>query len=191
MNAIARPWVGLVFKCLSILALIFALIFFMRMQEEQSEIGRLKNQGVVSRATVTDKQLDKMVYEGRRGRTRSVDLQILHVRHVPDSKVKYADFPAKVKEADLPVAPPVSGDAVKDSKYLGVMFVPVDLYEKSKVGDMLTVVNTPFNTDAPELVSEVRAFDAGIYYPRIAIALVLMLAFWIIGWRIAKAARRR
>lgn len=190
MNALARPWVGLVFKCLSALALIFAFIFFMRMQEEQSEIGRLRNQGVVSRAIITDKELDKMVYEGRKGRSRSVELRVLHVRHVPKSTVKYADFPSKVKEADLPVAPPVSGDAVEDAKYLGVMFVPLDVYEKSKVGDSLTVVNTPYNPNAPELASDVAAFDAGIFYPRIGIALLLMIGFWFIGRRISKAATK-
>ena len=81
------------------------------------------------------------------------------------------------------------GVALEDDR-VRVMFVPLDVYEKSKVGDRLTVVNTPFNTTAPELVSDVKAFDAGIYYPRIVIALLLMIGLWFVGRRISKAAAR-
>lgn len=198
MNAVARPWIGLCFKLLAVLAAIFAFIFFMRMMEDQSANQKLREHGVVSRALVTDKKKDELVSthsSGRRGNSSystTTDLWVVHVRHVPKSTVKYADFPAKVKEADLPVAPPVTGDPLKDSEHIGVMFVPVELYDKTKVGDMLTVVNTPWDSSEPVLVSEVEAFDGGAsYYPRMAIALVLMLAFWLIGRRISKAPALR
>lgn len=195
MNAAARPWIGIVFKCLCAIALIFAFIFFMRMQEEQSMYDKLRGQGVVSRALVTEKSQDQIERQGsgigRRssGSTSSTDIYVLTVRHVPKSPVRYADFPAKVKEADLPVAPAPSGDPMKDSENLGIMWVPADVYEQIEVGELLTVANTPWDSTSPVLVSEVEAFDASVYYPRMAIAMVLAVLFGVIGWRIGRGAR--
>lgn len=197
MNAIARPWIGLCFKLMAVLALIFAFIFFMRMMDDQSENDKLRNQGVVSRALVTAKEKDQTTTQtsGLRrrssGSTTTNDIWVLSVRHVPKSTVKYADFPSKVKEADLPVAPPVTGDSMKDMGNGGVMWVTEEFYNKTKVGDMLTVVNTPWDSESPVLVSEVEAFDPSLYYPKMAIALVLMLLFWFIGRRISKASMLR
>ena len=70
MNAAARPWIAIVFKCLAVLALIFAFVFFMRMQEEQSLTDRYRSEGTVSRAIITDKEVDTVRYEGRRGLAR-------------------------------------------------------------------------------------------------------------------------
>lgn len=197
MNAIARPWIGLCFKLMAVLALIFAFIFFMKMQEEQSANDKLRNQGVVSRALVTEKEQDKITSQhaglSRRssGYQTESNIWVLTVRHVPKSTVKYADFPSKVKEADLPVAPPLTGDPMKDSAYSGVMWVPVEVYDKVQVGDMLTVANTPWDSESPVLVSDVEAFDPSAFYPRMAIALVLTLLFWLIGRRISKASMLR
>jgi hypothetical protein len=191
MNAIARPWIGLVFKCLSLLAAIFAFIFFMNMQGEQSDVDRYRKEGVVSRAVVTDMKLDKMVYEARKGRTRSQDIQVLFVRFVPKSPVKYADYPAKVSDTELPVAPPLTGDVTKDSEFGDVIWVSREVYDKTKVGDSFTVVDTPYSGDGPELVSDIKDYDPSIYHPRIAIALALMLLFGFIGWRISKASALR
>lgn len=198
MNAVARPWIGLVFRLLAVLAAIFALIFFMRMMEDRSENQKLRDHGVVSRAMVIDKKKDELVSthsSGRRGNssyTSTSDLWVLNIRHVPKSSVKYADFPTKVKEADLPVAPPVTGNPLKDSDHIGVMFVPAEFYDKTKVGDLLTVVNTPWDSGSPVLVADVEAFDGGAsYYPRMAISLLLMLVFWLIARRISKASALR
>jgi hypothetical protein len=191
MNAMARPWIGLVFKCLSILAAIFAFTFFMRMDEDRSRVNNYRESGTVSRAVVTEMKLDKIVYEGRRGRTRSENVQYLFVRFDPDSKVKYADFPVKVQEADLPLAPALTGDSAKDGKYLDIMSVPRDLYDRTKLGDVLTVVDAPFSGYGPELVSDIRAFDPAEAYPKMAIALALALMLWLIGWRISKASALR
>jgi hypothetical protein len=194
MNAAARPWIGLVFKCLSVLSLIFAFVFFMRMMDDQSANDKLRLNGVVSSALVTAKEQDKTTTQhsgiGRRssGYSTQNDIWVLTVRHVPKSTVKYADFPAKVKEADLPVAPPLTGDPMKDSANLGIMWVSKVVYDRTKTGDILTVVNTPWDSESPVLVAEVEAFDPSPAYPRIAIALILMLAFWLIGRRISKAS---
>ncbi|NML08383.1 hypothetical protein [Sphingomonas sp. G-3-2-10] len=185
----ARPFVVIVFRCLALLAAIFAFIFFMRMQEEEGDITRLRNQGVVSRAVVVDKNVDKARFEGRRGRSRTVEYNILRVRFVKKSKVAYADFPAKVAEAELPAAPPPVANSTDEIDYGGVMFVPADRYAATKVGDTMVVVNTPFNPDAPELVSEVRDFDPAPFYPRIGLALALMLVFWLIGSWIKRRGR--
>ena len=197
MNAVARPWIGLCFKLLAVLALIFAFIFFMRMMDDQSENDKLRNQGVVSRAMVTAKEKDQTTTQtsGLRrrssGSTTTNDIWVLSIRHVPKSTVKYADFPSKVKEADLPVAPASTGDPMKDAGNAGVMWVTEEFYNKTKVGDMLTVVNTPWDSESPVLVSEVEAFDPSPYYPKMAIALALMLIFWFIGRRISKASMLR
>lgn len=197
MNAVARPWIGLCFKLLAVLALIFAFIFFMRMMDDQSENDKLRNQGVVSRALVTAKEKDQTTTQtsGLRrrssGSTTTNDIWVLSIRHVPKSTVKYADFPSKVKEADLPVAPALTGDPMKDAGNVGVMWVTEEFYNKTKVGDMLTVVNTPWDSESPVLVSEVEAFDPSPYYPKMAIALALMLIFWFIGRRISKASMLR
>lgn len=197
MNAVARPWIGLCFKLLAVLALIFAFIFFMRMMDDQSENDKLRNQGVVSRALVTAKEKDQTTTQtsGLRrrssGSTTTNDIWVLSIRHVPKSTVKYADFPSKVKEADLPVAPALTGDPMKDAGNAGVMWVTEEFYNKTKVGDMLTVVNTPWNSESPVMVSEVEAFDPSPYYPKMAIALALMLIFWFIGRRISKASMLR
>lgn len=191
MNAVARPWIGLCFKLMALLAAIFAFIFFMRMDEDRSRVRNYRDSGTVSRAVVTEMKLDKVVYEGRRGRTRSQDVQYLFVRFDPDSKVKYADFPDKVKEADLPSAPALTGDPAKDGKYVELMSVPRELYDRTKVGDVLTVVDAPFSGFGPELVSDIRAFDPSEAYPKMAIALALALLLWLIGWRISKASALR
>lgn len=197
MNSAARPWIGIVFKCLCALSLIFAFVFFMRMQGEQSKYDKLRGQGVVSRALVTEKSQDEILRQssgiGRRssGSTTSTEIFVLNVRHVPKSPVKYSDFPSKVKEADLPVAPSVTGDPMKDSENLGIMWVPADVFDQTEVGDMLTVANTPWDSDSPVLVSEVEAFNASIYYPRVAVALLLAVLLGFIGWRIGKGASPR
>lgn len=197
MNEVARPWIGLCFKLMAVLAFLFAFIFFMKMQEEQSENDKLRSDGVVSRALVVAKEKDELVTTSSSGvRNRSTtttksDLWVLTVRHVPKSTVNYADFPTKVKEAELPVAPALTGDPTKDSGNGGVMFVSQDRYDQTKVGDLLTVVNTPWDSTEPVLVSEVEAFDPSVFYPRMGIALFLTVVFWLIGRRISKASMLR
>jgi hypothetical protein len=189
MNVRARPWIGLCFKLLALLALIVAFVFFMRMQEEQSANDKLRNQGVVSRALVTEKVKDSLTAQHSGLRRRSsgfsteTDLWVLRVRHVPKSNVAYADFPARVKEAGLPVAPALTGDPMTDSANLGIMWVSQEVFDRVKVGDMLTVVNTPWDSDSPVLVDAVEAFDPGPFYPGIALSLLLAVGFAAIGWR--------
>ena len=197
MNAVARPWIGLCFKLMAVLAAIFVFIFFMMMQEKQSENDKFRSAGVVSRALVVDKQKDQVSTthsSGRRNRssyTTTNDRWVLHIRHVPKSTVKYADFRSKVKEADLPVAPPETGEAMKDMSHGGIIVASEELFDKTKVGDVLTVVNTPWDSSYPTLVSEVEAFDPSPYYPKMAIAFFFFFLFWFIGRRISKASMLR
>ena len=186
MNDVSRFWTGIVFKCLAVLALIFAFVFFMRMNEEQSLVDRYRAEGTVSRAEVTEKDVDQMVYTSRRGRSRTEDVQILLVRFAVDSTVPYADYPARVSEADLPTAPPLTGDPLVDGTNLGAIFVPKDVYDATSVGDTVVVVDTPYSGDDPEFYEDIRSFDPTVFYPRMAIALVLMVVFGLIGWRLGR-----
>lgn len=190
MNAAARPYVRIVFYCLALLAAIFAFIFFMRMMEETSKFEKLRTHGVVSRALVVEKKLDTLIRERRRGNDTRTDINVVRVRFVPKSTVAYADFPSKVAEADLPSAPPMAEGAMDDGTYGGVMWVTTELYERTNVGDMLTVVNTPWDSSSPVLAEEVRTFDGGVsFQPYIAISLVMTVVFGVIGWWIGRAPR--
>lgn len=188
MPASARPWIIVMFRCLCILALVFAFVFFMRMQEEQSTIDRYRAQGNVSRALVIEKNLDAIVLEGRAGRTRSQAVQLVRVRYVPDSTVRYADFPARVREANLPAPPPATGDALTDSRFTATMLVPRDTYDAVRIGQTVTVVDTPFSGDEPILHDDIANFDAAIFYPRIAAALFFALLFGFVSWRMGRVS---
>lgn len=180
MNDAARPWIGVVFHCLAVLAAIFALVFFMRMQEDQSFTDRYRKEGTVSRAQVIAMDTDQMVTQLRKGRTRKTDIQVLHVRFNPKSGFAFRDYE---DGAEVPTAPPPSGDAVADSTYTDVIWVTKDVYAKTKVGDSFLVVDTPYSGDGPELIEDIRDFDPTIYYPRMALALLLAAGFAIVGWR--------
>ena len=178
----ARPWIGIIFKCLAALAVIFAFVFFMRMQEEQGIVDRYRQEGTVSRAVVTDKTLDQMVYQLRKGRSRRVDIQVLSVRFNPKSALTYADGVAASPDAELPGPPPLTGDLVTDSSYENVIWVSREVYDRTKVGDSFVVVDTPYSGDGPEPIEDIRDFDPSVFYPRIAIALVLAALFAAVGW---------
>jgi hypothetical protein len=182
VNNAARPWIGLIFQFLAALGVIFALVFFMRMQEEQGIVDRYRAEGTVSRAVVTEKSLDQLVYKTRKGRTRTQDIQVLSVRFNPKSEVKYADLAAASGDAELPGPPPVTGDIAADSAYGSVIWVSREVYDRTKVGDSFVVVDTPYSSDDPELIEDIRDWDPAPVYPRIAIALVLAVVFAAIGW---------
>ena len=84
------------------------------------------------------------------------------------------------------MAPKVTGEVLKDMGFGGVMFVPRALYDTSKVGDMLVIVNTPYDPEEPTLVSDVQAFDPAIYHPRMAIASALGVLFGLAGWLVGR-----
>jgi hypothetical protein len=183
MNAKSKQWLGIVFYSLSVLSFLFLIIFFFRMEEEKSKQKQFVEKGVVSRAVVIEKNLDKATYQGSRGRSRTVNLNVIRVRHVQKSPVKYADFPLKVQEDQLPVAPPPSGNSSIEMDYSGIMFVTDDLYARAKIGDMLTVVNTPYEPQAPVLIADVRAFSPKSFYPGIGFSLLLAVCFGFVGGR--------
>jgi len=188
MNAIARPWIGLFFKCCAALALIVAFVFFMRMQEEQSFFDRYRAEGTVSRAKVIGMERDTLTTTTRRGRSTTTDIQVVTVRFNPKSGLKYADYTG---QADIPSAPPATGNPMADSEFSEVIWVPNAVYEKTKVGDSFVVVDTPYSGDGPELFDDIRDFDPASYYPGIALSLLAMLVFAVIGWRISRASALR
>jgi hypothetical protein len=183
MNTKAKQWVVILFNSLSVLAVLFSIIFFFRMDEESSKHKRFVEKGVVSRAVIMEKNLDKATYQGSRGKSRSVKLNVIRVRHVQKSLVKYADFPMKVQESELPKAPPPSGNSTIEMDYSGIMFVTDELYSRAKVGDVLTVVNTPYEPQAPVLIADVRAYSPNAFYPGIGLSLLLAVCFWFVGRR--------
>jgi phage terminase large subunit-like protein len=178
----ARPWIGLVFKCLAGIAVIFAFVFFMQMDEERSLVDRYRTEGTVSRAVVTEKSLDQVVYSGRKGRTRTEDIQVLSVRFNPKSQLMYADFAAASGAAEPPGPPPLSGDLAKDSEFGEVIWVTREVYDRTSVGDSFVVVDTPYSSDGPELIEDIRDFDPSAAYPKIALALVLAVLLALVGW---------
>jgi len=186
MNAAARPWIGLVFKCSAVLAAIIAFVFFMRMQEEQSLVDRYRAEGMVSQAEITGKEIDQVRIEGRRGRSRTENWEMLWVRYGKDSTVPYADYPARVALADLPAPPPATGDPSVDYAYEAVIFVAPDVYAATQVGQRLVVVDTPYSSDDPEFYEAIRDFDPADFYPGIAISLALMVVLGLIGWWIGR-----
>ncbi len=194
MNAAARPWIGLVFKCLAVLALIFAFIFFMNMMNEQSRVDKYKQDGSVFQAVVHDMAEGEVTNRtggiGRRssGSTTTYDVYYLLVYLSEDRRVPFAAYPGKVSAADLPVPDKLTGDPVQDSKFSHIMKVTKERYDATKVGDKFVVVDRIYSGEDPEFFEAIRDFDQSIYYPRIAIALALTLLFGVVGWRIGKAS---
>ncbi len=178
MNNAARPWVGIVFKCAAAIALIFAFIFFMRMQEEQSVTERYRKEGSVSRAVVTGMETDELIRTGRKGRTTKTDIQVLSVRFNPKSTLAFRDHE---EEVEVPAAPPLGG-AAADWEYQDVIWVTKDVYARTRIGDSFLVVDTPYSGDGPELIEDISAFDPASFYPGIAISLVLAVVLAAIGW---------
>lgn len=171
MNARAWPWAAIGLYGVSALSLIAALVFFVKMQSDHAEIARLRAQGVVSRALVVAKMPDETVLRGYSGANR----RRLHVRHVPKSTVAFADFPSKVAEKDLPVALPMTRESGEDTALHSVMIVPARVYDRTIVGDMLTVVDTPWDREAPVLVAEVNAFRCSEHKSHMVLALLHMV----------------
>ena len=172
MNAIARPWIGLVFKCCAALALIVAFVFFMRMQEDQSFIDRYRADGTVSRAVVIGMERDTLTTTTRKGRSRRTDIQMLTVRFNPKSGLKYADYTG---QADIPSAPPPTGNPMADSEFSEVIWVSNTAFEATKVGDSFVVVDTPYYAQAAEGAAQVQIngvpagnYKLRVWHPRMA-----------------------
>ena len=180
MNNAARPWIGMVFKCAAVLAAIFAFVFFMRMQEEESFIDRYRTEGTVSRAVVTGMETDELVRTGRKGRTTKTEIRVLSVRFNPKSTLALRDYEDGV---EVPAAPPSTGGAAADWEYQDVIWVSSEVYARTKVGDSFLVVDTIYSGDGPELIEDIRSFDPASFYPGIAISLVLAAVGWLGPWK--------
>jgi hypothetical protein len=177
-QALVRYWWGVCLKCLAALAFIGVLAAFLKLQNRQSELRRLRNEGVVSRAVVTEKDVDTVTTKTRRGGSSSYEVRTLRVRHNPKSPVKFADVGTKVPEADLP--PPLPDD--RDAP-MGFIRVDDALFEKTQVGDVLTVVNTPYSPNSPEFYTDVRDFSAAGHYQFMALCAGLTVGFYMLARR--------
>ena len=177
-QALVRYWWGVCLKCLAALAFIGVLGAFLKLQDRQSELRRLRNEGVVSRAVVTEKDVDTVTTKTRRGGSSSYEVRTLRVRHNPKSPVKFADVGTKVPEADLP--PPLPDD--RDAP-IGFIRVDTALFEKTQVGDVLTVVNTPYSPNSPEFYTDVRDFSAAGHYQFMALCAGLAVGFYMLARR--------
>ena len=180
-QALVRYWWGVCLKCLAALAFIGVLGAFLKLQDRQSELRRLRNEGVVSRAVVTEKDVDTVTTKTRRGGSSSYEVRTLRVRHNPKSPVKFADVGTKVPEADLP--PPLPDD--RDAP-IGFIRVDDALFEKTQVGDVLTVVNTPYSPNSPEFYIDVRDFSAAGHYQFMALCAGLAVGFYMLARRFTK-----
>jgi len=83
-------------------------------------------------------KVDKLVRQGRKGKSTSSKINVVMVRQNPKSTITYADYGTKIRESDLP--PPLA--EAKDA-LIGIMWVNDEMYAKTQVGDVLTVINTP------------------------------------------------
>ena len=180
-QALVRYWWGISFKCLAALAFIGVLGAFLKLKDRESELRRLRNEGVVSRAVVTEKDVDTVTNKTRRGRSSSYEVRTLRVRHNPKSPVKFADVGTKVPEADLPPPLPEDRDAP-----IGFIRVDDALFEKTQVGDVLTVVNTPYSPNSPEFYTDVRDFSAAGYYQFMGLFGVITIVFYALARRVSK-----
>jgi hypothetical protein len=180
-QALVRYWWGVCLKCLAALAFIGVLGAFLKLQDRQSELRRLRNEGVVSRAVVTEKDVDTVTTKTRRGGSSSYEVRTLRVRHNPKSPVKFADVGTKVPEADLP--PPLPDD--RDAP-IGFIRGDTALFEKTQVGDVLTVVNTPYSPNSPEFYIDVRDFSAAGHYQFMALCAGLAVGFYMLARRFTK-----
>ncbi len=181
MNPVSRYWLSICFKCISVLCFLGLFIAFMKLNERTSELHRLRTVGVVSRAIVTEKSVEKVTTSLSKGRSRSSEYLQITVRHNPKSAVTYADFGTRVQESDLPPPLPEGKDAP-----IGFMRVNGTVYDQTQVGDVLTVVNTPYNPNSPELYTDVRDFKPDTHHQFMALFGVLTLVFWFIASRIGR-----
>lgn len=181
MKSAAKPWIVLCVKCIAVLCFIGAFIAFMKLNERTSELHRLRTVGVVSRAVVTDKEVDTIRRQQRKGKSTTSEIRVLTVRHNPKSTIAYADMDTKVQEADLPPPLPEGKDAP-----IGIMHVGLDLYDQTNIGDVLTVVNTPYRPGGPELYTDIRDFTPDAHYQFMGLFGVLGVVFWLVARRVNK-----
>lgn len=198
LNAQARPFAAIAVYMCALLALIGAFAIFMRMQEISGEMHTLRTKGAVSRALVTNKREDRIVRTEQSGirpsssrtRTTSSPIHVLSLWFERNSPVSYAEHALKGDEAALPAVPPRATSPLAAVDYTGVIWVSEEVFAGTKVGDVLVVVNSPFNRSAPKLFTEVKAFDGASAYPWIALCLALAAMLALFGRRIGRGGQR-
>lgn len=171
----------LIFKCLAVLALIGVIGSLLLMNDKSNEMKRYRNEGAVSRALVLDKNESRSVTVNNRGKRSVTGGYYLHIVHNPKSPVRYADVGEKVKEADIPAE-----SAARSGGSTGSVKVKEEVFARTNKGDILTVVNTPYDPSFPKLLQDVRDFTPTLYYLWAAGFGVLAIALWLLAGRWAK-----
>jgi hypothetical protein len=184
MNSTSKYWSSICLKMISILCFIGVFIAFMRLDEEEMKLKRFQTKGVISQAVVTDKKEDELVRQGRKGKSSKRAINVVTVRHNPKSTVTYADYGKKVQESDLPPPLPDGKDAP-----IGIMWVSDEFYDATKIGDVFTVINTPYEPNAPALLSDLALFSPKPFQQAMGICGVLGVLFWLVARRMAKRSQ--
>ena len=154
---------GLIFKSLAVLALLGVAGVFLTADDAGTERARYQNEGVVSQALVV------AMDEGSKAR----------VVHTPDSGVSFAALGDTVQVADLPV--PTAGAST------GTVIMSTEGFAHVKVGDVITVVNTPYEPAFPKTLESLTAEPSNAYLIWMAVLAALAVALWMIG----RAASKR
>ncbi|MEO9635286.1 MAG: hypothetical protein ABJ360_14920 [Roseobacter sp.] len=172
---VKKAYLGLIFKCMAGLALIGVIAVFFVMQGVEEERFRYINEGVVSKALVLDKAVDSYTLKNAKGKTAESSKNFVHIVHDPKSTVTYSELGKSVKEADLPVP--------KKDESTGVMDMDDTEFVMVQVGQVLTVVNTPYEPQNPWTLAKLRDYSPASYYLWMAIFGVLAVTFWFTGRR--------
>ena len=154
---------GIIFKSLAVLALLGVAGVFLTADDAGTELARYQNEGVVSQALVV------AMDEGNKVR----------VVHTPESTTPFAALGDTVQVADLPV--PTAGAST------GTVIMTTDGFTHVKVGDVITVVNTPYEPAFPKTLESITAEPSNSYLIWMAVLAVLAVALWMIG----RAASKR
>lgn len=153
---------GVILKSLAVLALIAAAGVFLTASGSGDDLARYENEGVVSQALVV------AMDEGNKVR----------VVHTPDSSVTFAALGNTVQVADLPV--PTAGAST------GTVIMTTDGFTHVKVGDVITVVNTPYEPAFPKTLDSLTAEPSSAYLIWVAVLAALAVALWLIGRAVSK-----
>lgn len=153
---------GLICKCLAAIALLGAIGAFFVMGAGGDDQSRYQNEGVVSQALVVG------IDDGNKVR----------VVHDPSSTVAYSQIGTTTQLADLPT--PVEGEAT------GTVVMSDAEIADIAVGQIIPVVNTPYEPFDPHTLASVQApaSSGGLLWA--AILLALAVVFLLIGRRVSK-----
>lgn len=153
---------GLILKSMAVIALLGAVGVFLTTGGSDDELARYQNEGVASQALVVAMDEGNMV----------------RVVHNPASTVTFAALGDTVQMADLPV--PMAGVST------GTVIMSTEGFTNVKVGDVFTVVNTPYEPGFPKTLASLTVEPSNNYLIWMAVLAALAVALWMIGRTVSK-----